>query len=1142
MDDLIKALERAALSELRELAKTSRELSDEELRKAGRWEETKHPRGQGGQFGSGGSGGGQLRAKPGQRLAPPIPGPGGRPNPNQSPGPQGGPVKGAPKPPPGPTPGGGPQRDEGAPLGAKVVSAMRDKLRAGGLSQEEVQGLVDKMRETYRATGDLEFPPEAKQAGIRGSSPAQWRRTVRAITDEFEQRKAARAGGPKATGEVPVVDTQAPHYAVAKAADAKRFTLGPFYVPDRLDAHDEWASSEDLQQGVWDYVRKGYRDIHLQHTKKRAGEWVEIVSWPYETEVELVVPGDEMNKATVRKAQFPEGTAYMGVVWEPWAWDLIKAGKLRGLSMGGFAQRVEVDFAPGLTKAAPEEEDPFDALFGPEAATTGTQAAMTGTQADPAAAPAAAAPEGDVPPGESGDASLENPPPGAPEDAPPDEAAPPGVPPGPDANPAVDEADARREAAAQQRSSAMWAGVEAAWSRYLEAEGVGGELAKSEDAEHPFLDLLDDRARDVLVRDAANWLATGPTPGRMLEIAELAGEDLTKGQLQALLGLQGDEAFDLLILGAVELFGGHTVDEAIQRGPDDDAPDEFDMLGEDEATAEDEGEVGLDQAAGEQDQTDAPVADAENAAEDAAPDEEVPEDAAPVDPKKKKPNPFAKFSEDQPRDADGKWTSGGATGTYSGNAAAAQGMVGANAVAGYGSAAVTGPSVPDTANPLGEFGTRDEHFNGPEAKAELGSALESAGFKSSGENRWSNEFGESIEVRSDSDTSVTVTERDSNGNPTRSERYESMADFKASPVHSRIAIESAMWSDLHQGDPVLVKVARAVREFFKYSDDQPRDESGKWTDGGGGPPLADSGAPSGEVPLAQTEGGFTVAAHAREACEKLESGPDPRDTAGVRERLDHVAEVMQQAEDDGTTTDHLFEHHPTAPNMWDIERQALQFEWVEMKMAEAEDVPHDKQAIIMGGLPGAGKTTFLNSDAATEVGLDVSQFVTINPDDAKEFLAINDAVPAYDDLKPMEAAGAVHEESSHMAQVAMDRVLASGANVIYDFTLSSESSGMKKLAAMKEAGYTVTMLYVDTTPDVSLERATRRYVGGSEEEPELGGRVAQFNALASIQPNEQGLTPNRMAFEALKDDVDGFVLVDNNSGPVVLETGGNVAA
>jgi len=33
----------------------------------------------------------------------------------------------------------------------------------------------------------------------------------------------------------------------------------------------------------------------------------------------------------------------MGIVWEPWAWQMVKDGKLRGLSIGGKAQRIDAD-------------------------------------------------------------------------------------------------------------------------------------------------------------------------------------------------------------------------------------------------------------------------------------------------------------------------------------------------------------------------------------------------------------------------------------------------------------------------------------------------------------------------------------------------------------------------------------------------------------------------------------------------------------------------------------------------------------------------------------------------------------------------------------------------------------------------------
>jgi hypothetical protein len=52
------------------------------------------------------------------------------------------------------------------------------------------------------------------------------------------------------------------------------------------------------------------------------------------------------------KHTYPAGTPFMGVIWEEWAWPLVKSGELRGLSIGGTAQRIEAAFDPeAVTKA-----------------------------------------------------------------------------------------------------------------------------------------------------------------------------------------------------------------------------------------------------------------------------------------------------------------------------------------------------------------------------------------------------------------------------------------------------------------------------------------------------------------------------------------------------------------------------------------------------------------------------------------------------------------------------------------------------------------------------------------------------------------------------------------------------------------------
>jgi hypothetical protein len=127
-------------------------------------------------------------------------------------------------------------------------------------------------------------------------------------------------------------------------ADEKRFTLGPWYIPDRADAHGEWTDPEELQKALWNYVKSGDRRIRLQHNKNVvAGEWVETMTWPYPVTVPITKADGTMGEHT-----YPTGTVFMGVQWEPWAWEMVKAGKLTGYSIGGKAERILVDL--------PEEE------------------------------------------------------------------------------------------------------------------------------------------------------------------------------------------------------------------------------------------------------------------------------------------------------------------------------------------------------------------------------------------------------------------------------------------------------------------------------------------------------------------------------------------------------------------------------------------------------------------------------------------------------------------------------------------------------------------------------------------------------------------------------------------------------------------
>jgi hypothetical protein len=124
---------------------------------------------------------------------------------------------------------------------------------------------------------------------------------------------------------------------LAKQAE-HRYTLGPVYVPDMEDAHGEFTDPDTLQKALWDWVRKDDRRIFIQHSDKVAGEMVEALTWPFPIEADMEVPDQGITKQV-----FPANTPFLGVVWEPWAWDLVKAGELRGYSIGGRARRIEAD-------------------------------------------------------------------------------------------------------------------------------------------------------------------------------------------------------------------------------------------------------------------------------------------------------------------------------------------------------------------------------------------------------------------------------------------------------------------------------------------------------------------------------------------------------------------------------------------------------------------------------------------------------------------------------------------------------------------------------------------------------------------------------------------------------------------------------
>lgn len=131
---------------------------------------------------------------------------------------------------------------------------------------------------------------------------------------------------------------------VFKAAPERRYTLAlayPALKPDRgvaADGYRDFATPDAVEDAAWAYLRKGAA-VGLWHAQgtENAGTCVE--SYVYRGPDWHIDSPD--GSAQVIKA----GDWLVGVVWTPRAWDLIKSGRITGVSMQGTATRRKPDAA-----------------------------------------------------------------------------------------------------------------------------------------------------------------------------------------------------------------------------------------------------------------------------------------------------------------------------------------------------------------------------------------------------------------------------------------------------------------------------------------------------------------------------------------------------------------------------------------------------------------------------------------------------------------------------------------------------------------------------------------------------------------------------------------------------------------------------
>jgi predicted kinase len=214
--------------------------------------------------------------------------------------------------------------------------------------------------------------------------------------------------------------------------------------------------------------------------------------------------------------------------------------------------------------------------------------------------------------------------------------------------------------------------------------------------------------------------------------------------------------------------------------------------------------------------------------------------------------------------------------------------------------------------------------------------------------------------------------------------------------------------------------------------------------------------------------------------------------------------------------------------VWSHDRRLLHDALVAALYTRAAEVPCEHEAIIAGGLPGAGKTTVLGQ----RPGVDLSRYLAINPDRIKQELAQLGLLPQVEGLTPMEAARLAHEESSHIAKRLAHRAQADGKNVIWDVTMSRPQTCENRIAALAAAGYQrVDAIFVDVPVRVSLLRADARHRDGHDAYRAglgAGGRFVPPELILAQADSAWG-SVNRATFELVKDRFTAWARYDNSA-------------
>ena len=253
----------------------------------------------------------------------------------------------------------------------------------------------------------------------------------------------------------------------------------------------------------------------------------------------------------------------------------------------------------------------------------------------------------------------------------------------------------------------------------------------------------------------------------------------------------------------------------------------------------------------------------------------------------------------------------------------------------------------------------------------------------------------------------------------------------------------------------------------------------------------------------------------------------------------NVERALNAAVNAGMATDQAYTLDKHG-QVWEPDRASAHAGIIRDYLDKTVNVPSQRAALFVGGLPGAGKSTLLKNHP----GIDPKDYAAINPDDFKEELAKRGMVPQVEGLSPLESSTLIHGESVHLANLAAAELQRRGKNLAFDVTMAgSLRVSEDRIAALKKAGYGVSAMFVDIPVETSAQRVLRRYRSQLEKyragTSPLGGRYIPEHVIMDGESANRACPVPGTAFDSLRSQFSRWELYDGKEAvPRLAEKSG----